>query len=76
MEDSLHKAVYRNNLDAIKKLLAEQEIEINVKNRFGQTPLQIGCYFGFYHATKLLLENGAVVDERCLYWTQNGWDDV
>jgi len=74
MGDSLFSAVFMNNLETIEKLIAQQDLNINEKDQLGRTPLQIACYFGFYEAAKLLLENDAIIDRKCFYWAKNGWD--
>lgn len=74
MDDSLFKAVYINDLDTVKKLIDERNINVNEKDRLGRSYLQIACYFGFYAVCKALLERGAEIDEDCFRRAENGWD--
>lgn len=74
MDDSLFQAVYMNDLDAIRKLSNEENINVNEKDQLGRTLLQIACYFGFYEVCNKLLEKGAKIDEDCFRRAENGWD--
>lgn len=74
MDDSLFQAVYVNDLDTVRKLLDDPNVNINKMDRLGRTPLQIACYFGFYEVCKVLLERGANADDESLRRAKNGWD--
>lgn len=74
MDDSLFQAVYMNDLDIVKKLLDEQNVDVNKTDQLGRTLLQIACYFGYYEVCKKLLENGAKIDEDCFRRAENGWN--
>lgn len=75
MDDSLFQAVYMNDLDTVKKLLGEQNVDVNETDQLGRTLLQIACYFGFYEVCKKLLEKGAKIDEDCFRRAENGWSE-
>jgi len=74
MVDSLFQAVYMNDLDTVKKLLDEQNVDVNETDQLGRAPLQIASYFGFYEVCKKLIEKGAKIDEDCFGRAENGWD--
>ncbi|MCM3362985.1 MULTISPECIES: ankyrin repeat domain-containing protein [Niallia] len=75
MDDSLFQAVYMNDLDTVKKLLGEQNVDVNETDQLGRTLLQIACYFGFYEVCKKLLEKGAKIDEDCFRRAENSWSE-
>ena len=74
MDDSLFQAVYINDLDTVKKLLDDKDVDVNKTDHLGRTVLQIACYYGFYEVCKKLLEKGAKIDEDCFRRAENGWD--
>src|SRR5437870_487135 len=55
---ALHWAVYLDDLE-IAKLLAEAHTNVAVTNRYGVTPLALGCQNGDTAIVELLLERGA-----------------
>lgn len=63
-----------NDLDTVKKLLDDKDVDVNETDQIGRTLLQIACYFGFYEVCKVLLERGANVDDESLRRAKYGWD--
>jgi len=56
----LHRAVYSNSIEDVKKLLASGA-NVNAKNRYGSTPLQLAAVAGNAAITAELLKAGADV---------------
>ncbi|WP_400244945.1 ankyrin repeat domain-containing protein [Niallia sp. JL1B1071] len=73
MDDSLFQSVYMNDLDTVKKLIDDQNVDIIEMDQLGRTILQIACYFGFYEVCKILLEKGSKIDEDCFRRAENSW---
>ncbi len=69
----LYWAVFYNSIDFSKKLI-EMGADVNHKDPLGRSPLSISCFFGFIDLTRLLLENGAVIDITCVERANYGWD--
>lgn len=69
----LHWAAHMNN-EEFSRLLISQGADVNEKDSFSRTPLSTSCYSGLYEMTKLLLQNGAIIDMACMEWAYNGWD--
>ncbi|WP_445659467.1 hypothetical protein [Aeribacillus sp. FSL K6-1121] len=40
----------------------------------GKTPLSTACYFGYVDISRVLLNNGAKINEICMDQAYNGWD--
>lgn len=57
-ETALHKAIYYGNISIIK-LLVEKSIDINIKNKEGDTYLHYAVYKGRKDIEQLLIDNGA-----------------
>lgn len=68
----LYWAVFVDQEQIVNKLLA-LGAEPNQKSSNGTRPLEVGAYFGFYECCKLLLVNGAEVDESVLQRAKEGW---
>lgn len=55
-ETLLYKAVFNNNLHIVKRLLNENDIDVNIKTYDkGFTPLLLAIYFRYHKILKLLL---------------------
>jgi ankyrin repeat protein len=54
----LHWAAYWGNIDVVK-LLLERNVDPNIKNKFGRTPLHMAAFWGHDDVVKLLLVRGA-----------------
>lgn len=67
----LYWAVHSNHI-AFTEVLLHQGANVNRCDHLGRTPLQIACYFGFYHIAEILLKAGANTD-GCLERAKNGW---
>ncbi|XP_063923595.1 uncharacterized protein LOC135137792 isoform X2 [Zophobas morio] len=52
----------KNNRDLIELLLTQENIDVNVQNKHGITPLQFACLEGVYENVKVLLDSGASTD--------------
>ncbi|MBP1917527.1 ankyrin repeat protein [Lederbergia galactosidilyticus] len=57
--------VYLDNLLIVKKLL-EKGADPNQTDIHGRIPLEVGAYYGLFEICKVLLENGAKIDEYCI----------
>ena len=62
--DNLWEAAKNGDLELLRKLLAGVDVDPNGQDEIGLTPLSWACITGELGAAKLLLENGAKVDER------------
>ncbi len=58
----LHRATFFNRTEIIK-LLLDAKADISASSRIGQA-LNIACLRGFYESTKLLIKNGADVNQK------------
>lgn len=67
----------RGDLQKLKYLVEQKEIELNVRDKWDSTPLYYACLCGHKDVVKYLLENGARCEantfdgERCLYGALN-----
>jgi len=71
-ETLIYWAVFHNKLPVVKRLI-ELGADPNQRS-IGRSILEIGSYFGFLEVCKVLLENGAEIDEDCFRRAENGWD--
>jgi|SRR5699024_1237743 len=69
----LYWNVYFDNLLIVKKLL-EKGADPNKTDVYGRSPLEVGAYYGLFEICKVLLENGAKIDEYCIRWAKHGWN--
>jgi hypothetical protein len=53
----IHAAAHHNDLEMIKYLLAQEEIEMNATVRSNNTPLEFAIEAGHIEATKLLVQH-------------------
>ncbi|XP_039262722.1 fibronectin type 3 and ankyrin repeat domains 1 protein-like isoform X2 [Styela clava] len=60
----LHKAVMQNNEDSILKILSSGEVQIEVTDVLGYTPLMNASQKGFLNVVNILLEHGADVEAK------------
>jgi len=51
---ALHRASRWDDVEVVKLLLAHPNININVRNRYGQTPLSLGCQEGSVAVVEVL----------------------
>jgi len=51
----------RGDLDEVKRLVQEQRIGVNIKNKCNKTALYYACENGHTEVAQYLLENGASV---------------
>ena len=58
----IHSAAQRGDLDAVKKLLAEQQNLISERDEAGSTPLHVAAMNGNRKLVKYLLKRGAEID--------------
>jgi ankyrin repeat/BTB/POZ domain-containing protein 1 len=63
----------KGDLEKVRTLVEQREVEINVRDVWDSTPLYYACLCGHIEVVKFLLENGARCEantfdgERCLY---------
>ncbi|EDO35910.1 predicted protein [Nematostella vectensis] len=55
----LHKAVARQDLDQVRKILSENNSVVEVMDKFGLTPLMVAAQKGYIDVMETLLEFGA-----------------
>lgn len=60
---ALHEATKQGNLAKVQELL-EAGVNVNARDRWGNTPLYLAVRNGHTETTKLLLDNGAEVNAR------------
>ena len=58
---SLHRIVLEGNEEALKKVLRNPDVDVNVRDRFGYTPLFTACRNGRKGMIWRLVERGASV---------------
>ena len=58
----LHCAIEKGLLPIVQQLLQRKNIDVNMRNVNGSTPLYYASFFGRVNATKLLLEHKARID--------------
>ncbi|MCL3782612.1 ankyrin repeat domain-containing protein [Prolixibacteraceae bacterium JC049] len=58
---TIHAAVFMGNENELKKHIANKA-DLNVRDQFGSTPLNIACTFGKAHIAKILIDAGADVN--------------
>ena len=58
----LHQACYYNNFYEVKRILLKCNIDINVQNELGQTPLNIACKLGYFNIVQFLLYKNCLVN--------------
>ena len=56
---ALYSAVEKGDLDKVKEMLGYEEINVNVQNKDGDTPLHIACRLRHWHIVECLIERGA-----------------
>ncbi len=59
--ESIHEAAGRGNAPSTEQFLASGS-DIDVKDRYGRTPLHHAAYFGHYKIAELLIKKGADVN--------------
>ena len=67
--DDIRKGVTRGNVCVTELLLAAENVEIDVQNNYGRTPLHIAASCGNWHVARLLVNAGAgtnILDKRGL----------
>ena len=63
-ETLLHRAAINGDIDKLKLLLMEDEIDVNSKDNAGWTPLHEACIKQHVDCAKLLLKHGAQVNAK------------
>lgn len=62
ISDQLLQAVEQEDLDTVKKLITEENIDLNIQDAEGRTPLMIATYNNDVAMAKVLIEAGADVN--------------
>lgn len=68
LSETLLKNITQNNLQEVNRLLTEEPLLVAVKNRDRETPLHIAVREKNLAMARLLLENGAMIDENNCGW--------
>jgi hypothetical protein len=68
-ETQLHHCARNGLTTSVKRLLSIRNINVNLKDISGDTPLHDAAYYGHIEITRLLLQNGAYVNVR----NNHGW---
>ncbi|XP_070538927.1 poly [ADP-ribose] polymerase tankyrase-like [Ptychodera flava] len=55
----LHRKARMGDIEAVKKLLAEKEVDVNITGSYGNTPLYMASAAGRFEIVKLLISAGA-----------------
>ena len=55
----LHQAVYNDQAEAVRTLLAASKAQLDASNDAGETPLLVACGRGNLHMARMLLDAGA-----------------
>ncbi|CAF0921302.1 unnamed protein product [Didymodactylos carnosus] len=69
----LIQSVRRGNVDRVRYLVDQREVELNIRDEWDSTPLYYACLCGHYEVVEYLLQNGARCEpntfdgERCRY---------
>jgi uncharacterized protein len=58
----LHQACFHNHLCEVKKILTNRNIDINLQNELGQTPLNIASKLGNFHIVEYLLKKNCIIN--------------
>ena len=66
MRDDWRKAAIEGDSEAIERLLAK-ELDVNSRDRYGQTALMLAALNGRDAIVRILLENGADIDVTAKY---------
>lgn len=59
----------------LKKVLLSNDININMRDKNGRTPLMVACRIGSFAKVKILIENGSDINtsdlykDTCLHWS-------
>mmetsp|Transcript_10047 Transcript_10047/g.13043 ORF Transcript_10047/g.13043 Transcript_10047/m.13043 type:complete len:578 (-) Transcript_10047:143-1876(-) len=61
---ALHDAASRGDIEDLKSLLQRNGVDVNKKNKYGNTPLAEAARHGKQKVMELLLDNGAEMDLR------------
>lgn len=61
-ETPLHRVCKTGNTEKLGELLEEEDVDVNVQDNFGWTPLHEACIHKHHECVKLLLEHGAEVN--------------
>lgn len=64
MESDLFKAVEKNNLARVKEILASSQVDLEVKNGKGETPLMVATYRKYNSIAFYLIDQGANVNTQ------------
>eukprot|EP00116_Pleurobrachia_bachei_P009117 sb/3469379/ len=60
--DDLHRVVASRSTSGLKKLLDDEDIEIDAPDKMGHSPLMNSCVKGFDEISEILLDHGADVN--------------
>ena len=69
--------IINNNKNAIELFMNHPDVDVNIKNYYGQTALMLACNYGTIELVDELLEKGADINDQdkdgntVLYYTQN-----
>jgi len=55
----LHKAAYEGNLEEVQRIVASGKVNINARDKHGNSALALAIHFKRLPVVKFLLENGA-----------------
>lgn len=58
----LHQACFHNHLSEVKRILINKNIDINLQNELGQTPLNIATKLGNFHIVEYLLKKNCLIN--------------
>ena len=57
----LHAARH-GNLEEVRQLIQENDVDINCKDSYGNNPLKLACFKGHFEVVKTLIDHGVDVN--------------
>ncbi|MEI0697331.1 ankyrin repeat domain-containing protein [Brachyspira intermedia] len=71
----LLEAIKNNDLEKVKFLI-DKGADVNIKNRYGNTPLNTASGFGYFEIVKYLIEHNAENTDALVMASMNGHFEV
>lgn len=71
----LIEVIKKNDLERVK-LLVSKGADINIKNRYGNTPLNTASGFGYFEIVKYLIEHNAENTDALIMASMNGHEKI
>ena len=75
MNTKLLEVIKNNDFERVK-LLVSKGADINIKNRYGNTPLNTASGFGYFEIVKYLIEHNAENTDALIMASMNGHEKI